>query len=318
MDAELYIRIRGRVLGPYDQEKLQSLARRGQLSRMHELSEDGINWVQASTYPELFVSGQVAPPTVEPQPGSAEPHQEMAVQPPVGSPQREQENVAPAPPPQAPAQPESGQKWYYEKDGAEVGPVDYALLQQMITVGQVGSNTLVWTDGMTEWVAAGQVSGLAKPPVVRPLDRSASDQSAEERSTDGDTLPLSLCRAATGSRPWVQFIAVIAFVYGGLSVLGGIFLLIEGANKSLPPVVASGLFSLIYGAVATAGGFLLTNYGNRLGSLHYSKSPTILEKALDALKGFWIYVSIFLIVLLAFVVFVVVWVVAIGGTWDVF
>ena len=55
MENQLYIRMRGRVLGPYDQEKLQSLARRGQLSRMHELSQDATNWVRASTYPELFV-----------------------------------------------------------------------------------------------------------------------------------------------------------------------------------------------------------------------------------------------------------------------
>ena len=57
MDNQHYIRIRGRVLGPYDQEKLQTLARRGQLSRMHELSPDGISWVRASSYPELFSSG---------------------------------------------------------------------------------------------------------------------------------------------------------------------------------------------------------------------------------------------------------------------
>ena len=55
MDTQLYIRVRGRVLGPYDQEKLQSLARRGQLSRMHEISEDATNWVHASAYPQLFV-----------------------------------------------------------------------------------------------------------------------------------------------------------------------------------------------------------------------------------------------------------------------
>ncbi len=59
MENQLYIRVRGRVLGPYDEEKLQGLARRGQLSRMHELSQDGVNWVRATNYPELFV-GEVA------------------------------------------------------------------------------------------------------------------------------------------------------------------------------------------------------------------------------------------------------------------
>ena len=60
MENQLYVRIRGRVLGPYDQEKLQSLARRGQLSRLHELSTDATNWVRASAYPELFVSEEAA------------------------------------------------------------------------------------------------------------------------------------------------------------------------------------------------------------------------------------------------------------------
>ena len=55
MENQLYVRIRGRILGPYDQDKLQSLARRGQLSRLHEVSQDATNWVRASTYPELFV-----------------------------------------------------------------------------------------------------------------------------------------------------------------------------------------------------------------------------------------------------------------------
>ena len=69
MDTQLYLRVRGRVLGPYDQEKLQSLVRRGQLSRMHEVSTDGANWVRASTYAELFVGAPVklAAPECPPQ-----------------------------------------------------------------------------------------------------------------------------------------------------------------------------------------------------------------------------------------------------------
>ena len=67
MDTALYMRIRGRVLGPYDQEKLQGLARRGQLSRMHELSTDGVSWVRASNFPELFTGGQGELPSL-PQP----------------------------------------------------------------------------------------------------------------------------------------------------------------------------------------------------------------------------------------------------------
>ena len=57
--AQYYLRVRGRVQGPFDQEKLQNFSRRGQLSRLHEVSTDGINWARASTYPELFVGPPV-------------------------------------------------------------------------------------------------------------------------------------------------------------------------------------------------------------------------------------------------------------------
>src|SRR3954453_4067022 len=61
METSLYIRVRGRVLGPYETEKLQSMVRRGQLSRVHELSTDGVSWVRASNYPELFVTNVELP-----------------------------------------------------------------------------------------------------------------------------------------------------------------------------------------------------------------------------------------------------------------
>ena len=56
MEDQLYVRIRGRVQGPFDTEKLRALVRRGQLSRMHEVSNDGNDWKQASEYSELFAT----------------------------------------------------------------------------------------------------------------------------------------------------------------------------------------------------------------------------------------------------------------------
>src|SRR3954466_13665047 len=61
METRLYMRVRGRVLGPYEPEKLQALVRRGQLSRLHELSTDGVTWERASNYPELFTTNVELP-----------------------------------------------------------------------------------------------------------------------------------------------------------------------------------------------------------------------------------------------------------------
>ncbi|MEN6449924.1 MAG: serine protease [Thermoguttaceae bacterium] len=81
MESQLYIRIRGRVLGPYDQQTLKLLAQRGQFSRIHEVSRDGVNWFpayeswksfigQRDGEPETAVSTPRSPDaaTVPPQP----------------------------------------------------------------------------------------------------------------------------------------------------------------------------------------------------------------------------------------------------------
>ena len=48
-DATWYMRDRGQKRGPFSQEKLLVMYRRGQLSRFHEISQDGKSWVKAAT-----------------------------------------------------------------------------------------------------------------------------------------------------------------------------------------------------------------------------------------------------------------------------
>jgi len=294
MENQLYIRIRGRVLGPYDQEKLQSLARCGQLSRMHELSQDATNWVHASAYPELFVVEDRSLPAVSQQvPGEA------------------RDGVQRQGPPPVP----SGRRWWYRKNGSEAGPVDETTLQQTLASGGLGPDDLVWTDGMPQWVPARQAPGLLpvqSAPWLQEGWRGPATGTAEQK----DGLPASLCKAASNSRFWVVFIAIVSFVYAGLAIIAGIFALIHGANHHLPPVVAWGLFELIFAVDVAAGGFLLSSYASHVANLKYSSYGIVLEKALDTLRTFWIYVSINLIVFLAFLLFVVVWVIAVGGTFP--
>jgi hypothetical protein len=292
MENQLYIRVRGRVLGPYDQEKLQSLARRGQLSRMHQLSQDATNWVLASTYPELFISVDPTPAAVTQQP-SGTVHEPGP---------RESQPPATA-----------ARQWWYRRNGSEAGPVDQVALQQMLVSGNLSADDLVWADGMSQWAPARQAPGLMPAQTVPwlPQGVGAPVAGAAERT---DELPQSLCKSAANSRSWVQFIAIVAFVYAGLGIVGGILLLIKGANYHLPPVVAWGLFELIFAVDAAAGGFLLTNYSARLASLHHSTHVMVFEKGLDALRTFWIYVTINLIVILAFILVGVVSAVAVNGS----
>jgi hypothetical protein len=85
-----------------------------------------------------------------------------------------------------------------------------------------------------------------------------------------------------------------------------------GASRGLAVLVASGVTGIIVGGIAATGGVLLAGYAARLASLAYSNSGKVLESALDRLRTFWVFVSIVLIVALAFVAFLIIWLFAIG------
>ena len=282
MEKQLYIRVRGRVLGPYDQEKLRSLARRGQLSRLHELSEDAANWVRASTFPDLFARDDPPAAPVNPD-----------------SPRASRQAV-----------PLGNQQWWYRKDGSETGPVDQAAVERLLAAGRLGADDVVWSDGMPQWTPARQVPGLLPAPTVR---QGEGFVAASGAGGNGE-LPAGLCKSAANSRPWMLFVATIAFIHSGAAVAGGIGLLIAGANLRSAQAVAVGLFCLIWGVDVAAGGFLLSSCAGRVGSLRYSAHPAVLEKAMDSLHTLWVYVSVNLIVFLTFAALAAVSWVAVVGT----
>lgn len=296
MENQLYVRIRGRILGPYDKEKLQSLARRGQLSRMHELSSDSTNWVRASTYPELFVGEDISP-TAD------------ASQNPRNIPDNGQKLGQSA---QA-----SKPRWWYGKNGAEAGPVDQATLQQMLSSGSLSPDDRVWTEGMAQWIPAKQVPGLMPATSYLQGQPNAVGPNAVIPEQDA-VLSASLCKSSTSSRPWVLFITIVFFIFAGFDIVAGIFWIITGSRVHASPIVAAGFISLICSVDFAFGGFLLLNYASRMASLTYSRHALILERSLDSLRSFWIFISINLIIALAFLIFVVVWVIAVGCTWPPF
>lgn len=62
--------------------------------------------------------------------------------------------ATPPPIPQAPT-------YFAAIDGQQAGPFDAAALKAQIESGTVTRETLVWTEGMAEWTAAGQVDAVA-------------------------------------------------------------------------------------------------------------------------------------------------------------
>ena len=66
--------------------------------------------------------------------------------------------------------------WYYAVGGRQQGPVDDAQLDAMLQSGQINQDTLIWRDGMANWLPLRQArpSAGAPPSVAPAADAGAS------------------------------------------------------------------------------------------------------------------------------------------------
>jgi hypothetical protein len=54
-------------------------------------------------------------------------------------------------------------EWYYAVGEQQLGPISQQELQQKLSSGGLPTDTLVWKEGMGDWLAANTVSELAPP-----------------------------------------------------------------------------------------------------------------------------------------------------------
>ncbi|MDX6767129.1 MAG: GYF domain-containing protein [Candidatus Methylacidiphilales bacterium] len=75
------------------------------------------------------------------------------------------------------------QNWYYAKEGQPQGPLDHDTISRLYREGQIAPDTLVWQEGMADWVMASTLlgaSGSLSPglPVPAPSGSGEIDFSA--------------------------------------------------------------------------------------------------------------------------------------------
>lgn len=145
----LYIRFKGRVLGPIELDKAIELVRRGQITRQNEVSVNGRNWQAAGSMHELF-------------------------------PNRSDREVISSPEASARSADTTTTLWYANFDGSNQGPTNEDGIKQWIGMAKISRNTLVWREGMTNWAEAG---------VVQPLWFAALTQHQSFDLTQGNQQP---------------------------------------------------------------------------------------------------------------------------------
>lgn len=149
-ERTFYVRFRGRCTGPHALDEIMRMVGRGQVSRMHQVSDDGAQWRRATDVPALraaFGAGAADEGAVDASDGDRSP---------IDSPDRATE---------ARATP----TWYYSLDNKSIGPVPARVLKTMVEQGRLEPGTLVWHEGLDEWVPLAEAGIL--PPAVDPTSR---------------------------------------------------------------------------------------------------------------------------------------------------
>jgi len=267
MASTLFVRIRGRVLGPFDQEKLRSLAGRGQFGRMHEVSEDGVSWARASLYPELFRADDGRTATSMPQ-AEATVDTGIGVAPPAAT------VDMPAAVPPSPL-------WFYELGGNQTGPVNFGQLRALAAKGELRPTDRVWTQSMAQWAPARDVEGLL------PSSRAADDD-------DGARMGDEVLSQLADTRPWMIMFAVIVTLSAVGLMISGVFLLILAAKSDIRPLsnllAGQSIASFISGAIHGLTSFYLFTYLARLRDFSYHRDQRTLAATLQVFKRlvvFW-------------------------------
>jgi len=308
-----YLRIRGKSQGPYTLDQLRGFSKRGQLSRLHEVSTDGATWGRASAYPELFASGETAETATADALGLAPDVFTAATE---GGGYRVADAASPAGTANRQAPPMQLETWYYTAGGKQCGPVDLATMQRMVASGHVGPNEQVWAEGMPQWQSVQQMPGLmlhaASPgsalndlgdlsrDIRRGLFPEVEAGKAGEVSTEA-------CRAIAGMRPWILFIAVFWYIVAVIQFGYGVLIL------SLLNGVA-GLFIIIYSVLTGAAATLLVMSFNRFGVVLHTRRQPDLEQGLHSMRRFWLYMGTLLIVLLSVIAIFIMVALAIGSS----
>jgi hypothetical protein len=180
-----FVRIAGKVTGPFDVPGLQRLVRLKLLWPAYEISSDRLSWAPAGEFEELFpvqaapsqATAAATPPVEPPTPSqpsaaaweSAAPLA-LAPEPPPYSPPRRAPATIDAPP-LAPSgglidappllQPTPARRFYYSQGGATCGPAPLSTLVGLARRGALSPLDMVWAEKATIATPAAEVPELA-------------------------------------------------------------------------------------------------------------------------------------------------------------
>lgn len=271
------------MLGPLTSEKTAELIRRGQITRLHELSPDGLQWSKAEEFREFYPKANA--------------RREAPVK------EATQESTA------STKEPVEAEKWYAHVDDQNAGPVDEDGIRLWISNGRLKHDTLVWKQGMAEWLAAELVrpEWFASGGATAPRRSTTTENAGADDAGIEQFLSIELRRRLL----WVYIAAItglvlsiIGFVFGLFTLVGQIF-----SPIAVVPVLIFNMLWLVLCGWLVACMVSLIRFANAASILKHAAIGTNIRLAATRLSTFWfltgILVSSALTLLIMWMLFVI-------------
>jgi hypothetical protein len=253
-------------------EKMKDLVRRGQVTRMHELSVDGMSWRTSEEFTELY-----------PQKVKAAVVERVNIQ---------SESKVAAESTTQPTKAKVEDQWFAHVNDDQQGPLSEMTIRQWAKAGSVTHATMVWKQGMQEWEEAGTLrpDWFAKP--------NSAAATSSVTASDSSEVPMVLIGELQRRKVWVYVLSITGVVLTSLYVISMIFALVtqiaapaDSGGKALIGVTFS-LFFFVLGVLALISCISLIQYANTLSVLHYAPTRDNLLRSLKKLSTFWLFAGI--------------------------
>ena len=156
---------------------------------------------------------------------------------------------------------------------------------------------------------------LAKPPhPAKPAGTMDNPYQASSHSAypaSNGIVTRAVIDALAATRPWVRLCSVLGFIGAGFMILAALAIMVTGTVGALSsrdavpfagfPIII-GFFYLVMAALYLVPSLKLWKYGSAIVRLMSSNAVADLEAALDQQRGFWKFVGIMMIIMIAFMV----------------
>lgn len=283
-DDRVYVRFKGKTLGPLTTEKVQGLIKRGQITRMHELSSDGLDWTRAEDFGSFFAQRSSQSTSQETPRASTSTAQDTE------TPRNHSQ-------PRPGERPQDGIEWYAHVNNQSQGPMTTDALYGLIDNGTVNAKTLVWRSGFDDWRSL----ETAIPNRFQAESLPAYDFLPNGNELERGKPSLHLAKPLTEVRGWITFLAISGIIVGLLNILYFIIVMIASANRTLSQFdgterIVYGLTGILVNGLFVAGAVLLLRYSMSLKRGLFSTESDLLA-AVRKLKTFWIYSGIVILTL---------------------